>query len=164
MIVNPMGVGERSFSGSFLHLGDIRIDDVELNITPFTDEDGFGDDEQVLNDWYTNYIEGYVMNEVATTEANVVSWFHAAGNAYKNTDASRICTADGQDCYDTRVMPIVSNIDHSSGYTTGGQEINIEGKSLNMAEPVVTVDGVECTVTEYDFYNIKCVTGERELE
>ena len=33
-----------------------------------------------------------------------------------------------------------------------------------MAEPVVTVDGVECTVTEYDFYNIKCVTGEKELE
>ena len=33
-----------------------------------------------------------------------------------------------------------------------------------MAEPVVTVDGVECTVTEYDFYSIKCVTGEKVLE
>ena len=95
MCVNPMGVGERSFSGSFLHLADIKIDDVELNITPFTDEDAFGDDEQALTNWRTNYIEGYVMNEIATTEANVVSWFHAAGNAYKNTDASRICTADG---------------------------------------------------------------------
>ena len=33
-----------------------------------------------------------------------------------------------------------------------------------MAEPVVTVDGVECTVTEYDFYSIKCITSEKVLE
>ena len=38
----------------------------------------------------------------------------------------------------------------------------IDGTSLNAAEPVVTVDGVACEVTEYSFYKITCITGEKE--
>ena len=150
MMVNPKKVPERKLTGTFLHKVDIKIDDVQINMNPFTDEEVT--DEENLTKWVTNYIEGIVGNEIATTEANVVTWFHGAGNAYKSREASRTCTADGQDCYEARVMPTISGIDHSTGYTTGGQEIIIDGTSLNMAVPVITVDGVECTVTEYDFY------------
>ena len=159
-MVNPMRVTTRKLTGTFLHKVDIKIDDVQINMNPFTDEEVT--DEENLTWYRTNYVEGIVMNELATTEANVVTWFHGAGNAYKVREASRTCTADGLDCYEARVMPTISSIDHATGYTTGGQELIIEGTSLNMAEPVVTVDGVECIVTEYDFYWIKCITGEKE--
>ena len=77
-------------------------------------------DQETLTWWTVNYVEGLVSNEVATSEANVVTWFHGSGNAYKVTDAIRICTADGSDCYETRIMPSITNIDHAEGYTTGG--------------------------------------------
>ena len=95
MMVDPRGVPDRALSGTFLHLVDVKIDDVELNLNPFTEELVIDDDEPSLNKWRTNYIEGIVMNEIATTESNVVSWFHGAGNAYKVSEYSRICTADG---------------------------------------------------------------------
>ena len=139
---------------------DIKLDDTELNRNPFTDEEVT--DQESLSWWSTNYIEGIVTNEIATSESNVVSWFHGSGNAYKVTDAIRVCTTDGEDCYETRIMPSITNVDHSAGYTTGGQEIVIDGTSLNAAEPVVTVDGVACEVTEYSFYKITCITGEKE--
>ena len=159
-MIDPRGVMDRQFSGTFLHMVDIKLDDTELNRNPFVDEEVT--DQESLSWWTTNYIEGLVTNEIATTESSVVSWFHGAGNALILTDSVRICTADGEDCYETRIMPTITNIDHSSGYTTGGQEITIDGTSLNAAEPVVTIDGVECTVTEYSFYQLKCITGEKE--
>ena len=110
---------------------DIKLDDTELNRNPFTDEEVT--DQETLSWWSTNYIEGYVTNEIATLESNVVSWFHGSGNAYKVHDAIRVCTTDGEDCYETRIMPTITNVDHSVGYTTGGQEIEIDGTSLNAA-------------------------------
>ena len=93
MMVNPKKVPERKLTGTFLHKVDIKIDDVQINMNPFTDEEVT--DEENLTKWVTNYIEGIVGNEIATTEANVVTWFHGAGNAYKSREASRTCTADG---------------------------------------------------------------------
>jgi hypothetical protein len=42
-------------------------------------------------------------------------------------------------CYDVRIMPVIESIDLHAGYSTGGQEITITGKSLNATNPVVKI-------------------------
>ena len=59
---------------------------------------------------------------------------------------------------------MISSIDVTSGYTSGGQEITLTGTSLNGTttdDAVVEVDGVACVVTQSDYYELKCETAEQ---
>jgi hypothetical protein len=77
---------------TFLAPVDIKIDDIMLNFTPFTDEEQ--DEAPHLDKWNTQYVEGYVLTEARTKESRVTAWFHGAGNAYNIQTSSRTCTAD----------------------------------------------------------------------
>ena len=161
LMVNPMGVPDRKFKGTFLHKIDIKLDDTELNMTPFTDEEV--SEEENLNSWRTNYVEGYVVNELANEDPVLTAWFHGAGNAYENKDRTRVCPVKGGECYTNKILPTVRDVSTSGGYTTGGQELVIEGTSLNSGAATVTVDGVECSITSQNFTAIVCTTGEKSL-
>jgi hypothetical protein len=64
-----MNAPSRQFDSSFLHMIDIKLDDIELNIQPFIDEEQ--DDADTLSKWNLNYVEGYVNTFVHTTDVLV---------------------------------------------------------------------------------------------
>jgi hypothetical protein len=81
---------------------------------------------------------------------------HGAGNAYNLENSAKHCNFDNTDCYNVRVMPAISGISASGGYTSGGQELTITGTSLNGTAIAIEVDGTACTVTSSSIQEIKC--------
>ena len=118
MIVDPRAAPENRLSGSFLHAITMRIDDHEINTNPFTDEEVT--DQENLTSWVRNYVKGYVKTESATSEASVTAWFHGSGNAVDVATESTTCLVDGTTCYDAQILPVIHNIDKTSGFTSGG--------------------------------------------
>ena len=128
LIVDPAGAPWRQFGGTFIHMIDIKLDDIELNMSPFMDEE---EQQETLGARTINYVEGMVATKTRTRDSHVTAWFHGAGYAYKQELAAKNCNFDGTDCYDVRIMPSITAISTDGGYTTGGQEITITGTSLN---------------------------------
>ena len=61
-----------------------------------------------------------------------------------------------------KTHPKIESISASTGYTTGGQTLEINGwglKGTTLADVSVTVDGVACTVTNSTLDKITCTTG-----
>ena len=146
---------------TFLHYMDAKFDDVELDITPYNDEEV--SEPKTLSGMTINYIDGDVKTQTRTHNSNVVTWFHGVGNAYKQKLATINCNFQGTDCYDVRIMPSITSISATGGYTTGGQELIITGTSLNGTAIVAEVDGEPCTVTSSSTTEVKCSTGPKTL-
>ena len=115
--------------GTFLHKIDIKLDDTELNMTPFMDEQV--SEEENLKSLSTNYVEGYVINELSNMDSTLTAWFHRAGNASEDKDATRICPVKDGDCYTNKILPTITEINTISGDTT-------EVKSSSFRVPVST--------------------------
>lgn len=161
MMLYTGGAPSLQFKGSFIHMIDIRFDDHELDRNSLTDEEVTT--QQNLRNWRTEYVEGYITTNVRAASPRVVAWFHGAGNAYKDELASITCNIDATKCYDAMIMPVIEKINHSGGYTSGGQEVIITGKSLNATVADVKIADTACTVTSSTFYEIKCTTGSKVL-
>jgi hypothetical protein len=92
--------------------------------------------------------------------------FHGVGYALWHDGAATTCDITGTDCYKARVVPSITSIDHSTGYTSGGQTITITGHALDgiATETVpgvaVTVGGAPCTVKTVTDTQITCETTE----
>jgi hypothetical protein len=54
---------------------------------------------------------------------------------------------------------VIDSIGSPSGYTTGGQELDIYGFGFNGENVEVQVDGSNCRVTEKVDGRIRCKTG-----
>jgi hypothetical protein len=159
LLVNPGGAPWRQLSGTFLRMIDVKLDDVELDRNPFTDEEVVK--QAGLGARRMQYVEGNVKTQVRTLNSIMTAWFHGAGYAYKQELASKNCNVDMTDCYDVRIMPSITGISSSGGYTSGGQELTITGTSLNGTAIDIKVDGSECEVTDSGFFEITCSTGEK---
>lgn len=83
--------------------------------------------------------------------------FAGAGDAYLRQSATH-CSFDGLECWNVRVHPVIESINAATGYTTGGQELQITGWGLS-GEAEVTVDGVSCQVTATTDTGITCRTS-----
>jgi hypothetical protein len=153
------GCPSLKLKGSFKHSIDIRFDDHEIE--RFTDEEVTT--QENLRNWRTEYIAGSITTNVRTASPRIVAWFHGAGNAYKDENASTTCNIDATKCYEAMIMPVIESIDKNSGYTSGGQEVTITGKSLNATNAEVMIADTACTVTSSSFYEIKCTTGSKVL-
>jgi len=60
------------------------------------------------------------------------------------------CNFVGDDCWTVRVHPRIKSVSYNSGYTSGGQYIRIDGVSFNGTNLDISVDGVNCAVTDSD--------------
>jgi len=69
------------------------------------------------------------------------------------------CSYDNQTCYKLKTVPMISEIDFDSGYSTGGQNLTIHGYGFQSGDIEVEIDGVMCEVTKYDRYSVSCNTG-----
>ena len=105
LLVNPGGAPWHRLEGTFLRMIDIKIDDTELNMNPFIDEES--NTEASLSARRMQYPAGYVMTQTANPNAQMTAWFHGSGNAYEEAHAARTCDLGMTDCYSVRIMPSI---------------------------------------------------------
>lgn len=117
---------------------DIRLDGTSLDF-----EYDLGIDDNIAENSNT-VVQGIVRNEHRNMDLDYTVRFRGAGFALPNDITSPNCKYDGTDCYLTRMYPSITSISASSGYTSGGQELTIDGYSLDDENVEVLVDGVEC--------------------
>lgn len=160
-IVDPKASCNRQLPGSFLHAIDVKIDDVELDMRAYQDEEVTN--QAGTSCWTKNYIEGHVQTQHRNLNSKLVGWMHGVGDAYRQKLASQKCSFDNTDCYDVRIMPSITDITASGGYTSGGQEITITGTSLDGTTIAIEVDGAACQVTSSSKTQITCMTSEKVL-
>lgn len=83
------------------------------------------------------------------------------GNAFLR-ESSKHCNFAGDDCWYVKTHPKIDSISSTTGYTTGGQTLTINGwglKGTTLADVEVTVDGVACKVMSSTLEKITCKTG-----
>lgn len=66
------------------------------------------------------------------------------------------CTYDNSTCYKALNVPVIFNISKNVGYTSGHQNLTIHGHGFNSDNITVTVDGVNCTVTNSQEDAVSC--------
>ena len=125
------------------------------------------DDEEEyysLQEYYRNYkqpVWGYVTNTERTANAEVSARYYRTGYGYKIPQQLLNCNFDGTECYESKVVPSITEISAHSGWIGGGQDLVITGTSLDDPEAVVEVDGVPCKVKSATSSKIVCSTGEK---
>lgn len=136
---------------------DIQIEGFRFLTEDYTTDSNFGKDSK-------QGIRGVVRATQRTNDADVEVWFRGIGNALWNEASSTTCNWDRTDCYKARIYPHIDEISETSGSIKGGQEIVITGSSFDRSKTVeVSVDDVDCQVTEVTGTTITCVTGEKTL-
>jgi hypothetical protein len=105
------------WSANYDNLGgfiiDVTIDDLSLEF------EGFLGEGQSL-DSKGHKVQGRVHNFQKNSIADLKVRFPGAGYAYNMTATTRVCDITGTDCYETRIVPSITSISASAGYTTGG--------------------------------------------
>ena len=138
---------------------DWRVDGMALDMR------GYIDASTTLWRWGTNYLKGKVVNEGRTSDADVTALFRGVGNAWKEYEDGRICKVDQTDCYTVRIHPTIEEISASSGYTSGGLVLKLEGTSLDAKSSLeVLVDGTPCRLLSNNDHEIYCETGVHEMK
>ena len=69
------------------------------------------------------------------------------------------CSYDNSTCYKLKTVPMITDITYDQGYTTGGQNVTINGYGFTHSDVSVMIDDVECEVTSRRKYSISCTTG-----
>lgn len=59
------------------------------------------------------------------------------------------CDITNTTCYKVKVVPVINTVSASTGYTTGGQILEINGYGFASDNIVVKVDGVSCQVISH---------------
>ena len=95
-----------------------------------------------------------VMTPQRNVEPNIM--FHTGYQ--HDVDDLYTCNFAGDDCWKVRVHPKIESISHNTGYTTGGQLLNLFGYGLNGTDVNVLVDGVPCDVKNASVNALSCVT------
>ena len=70
-----------------------------------------------------------------------------------------VCSFDNQTCYKAKVVPVITSISASTGYTSGGQILTVQGYGFNTNNISVTIDGILCVIKTYQLMQFTCETG-----
>ena len=73
------------------------------------------------------------------------------------------CSFDGTTCYKVKTLAVINSISATSGYTTGGQTITVNGFGFNSKSIDVKIDGTSCKVTAYYQDYFTCITGAKAI-
>lgn len=110
------------------------------------------------------YTKNWVRSSAQLVEPSAseeVNFKFRAGNAYQR-DASMIqCDITNTTCYKAKVVPVIEGVSASSGSTTGGQVLEIDGYGFLSDNIDVKVDGVTCKVLTHTKTQVTCLTGEQ---
>ena len=136
---------------------DWRVDGVSVDLSDdYTYESSLGGGK--------NYVTGRMMSGKRSAYAQNTIKFNGVGNAHKVTGDGLLCDIHMADCFEARVHPTIASVSESSGYTSGGQLLEVRGTGLDGATSVeVEVDGTPCVVLGNDKDSIRCWTGAHTL-
>ena len=95
---------------------DWRIDGVAV------DPDGDYEDnvDSMITSSGLQYVSGTVKTTVRSQQASNTMHFNGAGYALGFQEDTQHCALDMSDCYSAKVMPTITSVSQSLGYTTGG--------------------------------------------
>ena len=75
------------------------------------------------------------------------------------TSFSTVVTLENAYTFKESLTSYVTAINDTRGGTAGGTIISLTGSGFGMGSPQVTIDGIQCVVTESSSTNIVCITG-----
>ena len=79
------------------------------------------------------FVTGEVKARRRNSNASVSAAFRAAGKAMMDPVTSRTCLYEGvgDQCYDVKVKPTITEVSSTTGYAAGGQVVTFKGTSLD---------------------------------
>lgn len=105
--------------------------------------------------WNDNRVKGQV-GEMPIGHNKDIKMLWEVGYAMVSETESLHCSYDNQTCYQAMNVPVIFNLSSHVGYTSGSQNLTIHGHGFNNENVSVTVDGVSCTVTDYQEESVSC--------
>jgi hypothetical protein len=113
------------------------------------------DSDTSFSSWSNNHAMGQVGDMPPAVDNNVTMLWET-GWATEFDASIQTCSYDNKTCYKVKSVPAIYEVSANSGYSTGGQNLTITGNGFNYGDPVVTVDGVSCTVTQKSKTQLDC--------
>lgn len=107
------------------------------------DFEGEVDHETTWPWWARTYVRGKVTDQPPGKNVDV-NMLWEVGHAKKQKQEMTTCTFDEKECYTVKVVPVIHSISNSTGYTTGGQNMVIEGFGFDNATLDLDIAGVKC--------------------
>jgi len=78
------------------------------------------------------------------------------GHSIENEQEILHCSYENDNCYQAKTVPVIYDISQNTGYTTGGQNLTIDGYGFDNENIDIKIDGVDCVVQEYSKESITC--------
>jgi len=113
------------------------------------------DYETTYSSWTDNRARGQV-GELPIGNNDSIQMLWEVGYASQSSQEATHCSYDNSTCYRVKAVPVIFNISSNTGYTSGGQNLTIHGHGFKGGNITVTVDGVNCNVTQYQEESVSC--------
>lgn len=101
------------------------------------------------------------VGELAVGPVNDIKLLWEVGLSYQNMDSMTHCTYDNQTCYKALSVPVIYDVSNSQTYTSGGQNLTVEGFGFHNQTITATVDGENCAVTQQALHSFSCEVGSK---
>ena len=154
--INPAGALDYDMGDRDLNQSELPIQSLSLGDT-LTDWSETIDSEFTMQNWWPNNVETVVTDQRPSKNVTPRALFRS-GDSFLRPTAKHWNFA-GDEWWYVRSHPVIDSIGSPSGYTTGGQELDIYGFGFNGQNVEVQVDGTDCRVTDKSDQRITCKTG-----
>jgi hypothetical protein len=71
------------------------------------------------------------------------------------------CDILNKTCYQAKNVPVIFSLSNNEGYSSGGQNLTIKGHGFSAGNISAVVDGVNCTVTQYQDDSFSCEVNNK---
>lgn len=114
-----------------------------------------------FSNWRKNRVRGEV-GELPIADNHTISMLWETGQSEIVEHTAKYCTYGNETCYYAKSVPVIKNMVANEGYYTGGQNLTLNGHGFAQGNISVTVDGIDCIVSEWDADSINCEVQPRE--
>ena len=106
------------------------------------------DFEDTYSHYHKNSVKGR-SGDQPPSPSHDISMLWEIGNS-KIVDGEALhCSYDNSTCYYAKTVPVIYNMTTNTGYTTGGNVLNVTGWGFRNPNITATADGKACSVLEY---------------
>jgi hypothetical protein len=113
-----------------------------------------------FNHYHRNNVKGRVGDQKPSSNHDL-SMLWEIGNSKINMGEALHCSYDNSTCYVAKTVPVIFGMNYNSGYTTGGQIINVTGWGFNNPNITASLDGQSCTILSFKDDSFECQVGSK---
>lgn len=106
------------------------------------------DFEDTYSHYHKNSVKGRSGDQPPSAQHDI-SMLWEIGNSKINHGEALHCSYDNSTCYYAKTVPVIHDMTTNTGYTTGGNVLNVTGWGFRSPNITATADGKACTVLEY---------------